>query len=103
MKSSFNFKSFRSYVIERVLAYLTIVNFLREDHQLIRMQSTAFAERMSQIFGFSIGTARKHVSRAVKLGLLKRTYCLGTYWIELCIYNPVKPDSENRNDETVLP
>lgn len=102
MKSSINFKSFRSHVIERELAYFTIVNFLREDGHLMRMQSTAFAERMSEIFGFTIGTARKHVSRAVKLGLLKRTYYLGTYWIELRIYNPVKPDSENRNDETVL-
>ncbi len=103
MNSSVNFKNFSSYVIERELAFLTIVDFLHEDGYLMRMQSTAFAERMSQIFGFSIGTARKHVSRAVKLGLLKRTCYLGSYWIELRIYNPVKPDSENRNDETVLP
>ena len=103
MKSTINFKWLRRHIIERELAYLTVVNFLSEDGQLKRMQSTAFAERMSKSFGFTIGTARKHVSLAVKLGILKRSYSLGDYWIELFIYNPAEQDSENRIDETVLP
>lgn len=95
-------KWFVRYNIEKNLARITIADFLAQDSLLMRVQSTTFAERMSDIFGYRLSTARKHVSQAVKMGILKRWHHDGQYWIELML---VKPEDTIHKaiDETVLP
>lgn len=95
-------KWYMRYNVEKNLARITIAHFLMRDAQLMRVSSTAFAERMSDIFGYRLSTARHHVSRAVKMGILKRQRFAGTNWIELMILKPEQestPPRDSRLDE----
>ena len=76
------------YNIEKNLARITIAHILLQDAQLMRVSSTDFAQNMCDIFGYRLATARKHVTRAVKMGILKRQRFAGTNWIELLINKP---------------
>ena len=88
------------YNIEKNLARITIASLLNDDALLKRVQSTHFAQRMSEIFGYKLSTARRHVSRAVKMGILKRAHFAGDYWIEL-ITN--KPERKQSPEELPIP
>ncbi len=73
--------------IEKNFCRLTVAD-LRKDpnfENATDVDTTIFANRMARLMGIAIGTAKKHIQKAVKMGIINRQYINGSFVIELAI------------------